>query len=357
MSDVFVLGCERSGSTWLLNILDSSPETECWMEPCAPYAQFFDGLPGRFERAIDEERVEQSLRAGFRRLNEAKYPLMAHRGGWRGWEDVDRAVMNGWSRLTRAVASAKSLAADRWRLLHLHEREVARDIRVRKSSLAVTATKELRLNLHARCVARAFPKARFVVTIREPAKQIGSVIRQLRRGALGELRQSLPTFMHLLHAEARCVGWADAARELRAADDLPALLSLWWLVNYDALLGALDEAGRDVLVVEHERIAVQPGSGARELLAFAGVAMSESTERFLRWSTSGDDRESSVGMRRSAQWFAARARVDEPSALASRVAEVIGAVRARVKLAGRLAEYLSGLEASDESAPRLRMAA
>ena len=38
MRPVFILGCERSGSTWLGNIFDAHADVEFWMEPFADYA-------------------------------------------------------------------------------------------------------------------------------------------------------------------------------------------------------------------------------------------------------------------------------------------------------------------------------
>ena len=42
-SIVFILGCQRSGTTWLANIFDSSPDTLLFMEPFSvPYGIFPD---------------------------------------------------------------------------------------------------------------------------------------------------------------------------------------------------------------------------------------------------------------------------------------------------------------------------
>ena len=42
---VFILGCQRSGTTWLANIFDASPDTLLFMEPFAPGYKIFPEFP------------------------------------------------------------------------------------------------------------------------------------------------------------------------------------------------------------------------------------------------------------------------------------------------------------------------
>lgn len=81
--EVLILGCERSGSTWLANIFDSHPRVNLFMEPFAQYAGLFPGFPDRnvyleagnaklisndtrvvvdFKKAVKEKSGKKSLR-------------------------------------------------------------------------------------------------------------------------------------------------------------------------------------------------------------------------------------------------------------------------------------------------------
>ena len=69
MSNVFLLGCERSGSTWLANIFDAHPDVELWMEPFADYAELFPAVPDRNAwLGQATPALEVAIRQGYARL-------------------------------------------------------------------------------------------------------------------------------------------------------------------------------------------------------------------------------------------------------------------------------------------------
>jgi hypothetical protein len=71
---VLILGCERSGSTWLSNILDSHPHVEFIMEPFVPRASLFPGFPGRntyLANASDE--IVRLIKNGYENIHDRKF--------------------------------------------------------------------------------------------------------------------------------------------------------------------------------------------------------------------------------------------------------------------------------------------
>ena len=92
---IFILGSERSGSTWLANIFDAHPGVEFYMEPFADYAGIFPEVPGR-NIYIDEvdHGMKQKVRAGYNQLHQLKYPMSYKRNRALCFKRLDRYLFN-----------------------------------------------------------------------------------------------------------------------------------------------------------------------------------------------------------------------------------------------------------------------
>lgn len=314
MSPTFVLGCERSGSTWLANVLDSHPGVELWMEPFADYAGLFPGLALRLPVAVDAGRVGL-VRCGVARLTCHKHPLLYRRGRTTALESLDRRLAHGVRWTARRVGAAIPRWVQRYELLNLNAREVPTSLRVRKTrSPSLHVIKELRLNFAVALLREAFPEARFVVVLRHPVAQVASMHRWIGRGHLGELAAHLPAFLRspAIPQPLRAHALLAAGRE----EELTAALSAYWIASHGALLGDLRERGCPHLVLRHEDLCSQPDARVAELLRFCGLDAVPEVAGYLAASTQGEARDPSpLDTRRASRTLSGRSLADASPAL------------------------------------------
>lgn len=287
----FLLGCERSGSTWLANILDAHEGVELLMEPFAPYASIFPGFPHRHEHvASSTPALAQSVRQGLRATLPMKYPLLYRPGRPVGWRSVDGALIRGGHRAFQRLRLKAPLALPRWELLNLNQSEIPADLRARKQWPPQRfVVKELRLNLKVPVLADAFPDARYVVIVRHPAAQLTSTRKWLEQGRLQELAGALKT----LASEVKQSPGLERYRAWLGNGDRDDLLVVWWFLNYETVLADLRRVNARSLLVRHEELAAAPADGSQALLAFLGLSASGSVERYVERTSTAEQRTSS----------------------------------------------------------------
>lgn len=279
----FLLGCERSGSTWLGNILDSHEEVEFLMEPFAPYANIFPGFPHRnlYIREPSAD-IEEILRQGMASLHPKKYPLMYRPGRSLQWQTADRYAMQTVRWAYTHLRGTEMLKYQQWALLNLNNSKVPLSMQIQKAWPPKNfVIKELRLNLQMRMLVKAIPYARFIVIIRNPSAQLTSVRRLLEQGSLQELGVTLKTLRsYVLNNEhlRRYRKWAQDG-------DLDDLLVLWWVLNYEMLISDLKECGVPLLLIRHEELSADPAKWSEKIFSFLGLSMGQSVEKFLHIST------------------------------------------------------------------------
>jgi hypothetical protein len=321
---VFVLGCERSGSTWVANILDAHPDVELWMEPAADYAGLLPELADRNAWCgAPAAREVESLRAGLAGLARAKYPLLYRPGRWPGLRAVDtraaRAVRTACRRASRPTPAWVS----RYELLNLHTSQIPARLQTRKHRAPrQVVVKELRLQLKANLVAAAFPAARAIVTLRDPVTQVASMVRLLGTGGLAELGRALHRFPDAVARQPRLRPWAELVRAAERAEGPAPRLALYWLVAYQTLLEDLEACGLPHRVVRHEVLSRDPEAGGAELLAWCGLPPSAEVMRYVRWSSATEAAEpAAVDTSRHSKSVAERAQGAAPPELRAQVLE------------------------------------
>jgi Sulfotransferase family len=288
----FVLGCERSGSTWVANTLDAHPETEVYLEPFADYAQLFPRHPGRFHPlepdGPDAAQIDELQRV-FERLPHLRHPFFYRPGRATAWRHVDAAcarAIAGWARLRGA---SPPLSLLRHRLLDLHTSQTPTALLVRKTARSrVRIVKELRLAFQAGLIRRAFPSARCLIVVRDPGAQVTSVRRLFEREHLGELRRALVALREALASSGRLHRYRGLCDALVDDPATPEALLVWWLVSYDVLISDCERLGLAHRVVFHEELARDPRAEAGALLEFFGLEPSEQVERYVAVSSSRD---------------------------------------------------------------------
>jgi hypothetical protein len=340
MSNVFLLGCERSGSTWLANIFDAHPDVELWMEPFADYAELFPGVPDRSTWVGEPgPELERALQDGYARLPRLKYPLLHRPGASPRLLRAEQALLRSARRWLRRGLRSTPRALERYELLQLNAVETPVDHLTRKHSRPTChVTKELRLNLKTGLLHGCFPDARFIVAVREPGAQVTSILGWLDRGRLGELARALEPFEAKLCDQDRLAPFARALADRPATDSREHRLAVWWAVNYAVLLSDLESGDVQHRVVNHRRLSEAPAEQAAALLDFAGLEPDASVEGYIAWSSANSPRSGSPTetARRSAEHAHETLRdVAEP------VREAVTAVLARLRDADLLPAALA----------------
>ncbi len=269
---VFLVGCERSGATWLANIFDAHPRAELWMEPCAPHARLLERPVAREIHAARVAGTGGALGEAFADLGRHKYPLAYRRGRSLLWSSLDRGATRAISRIARRIAGRTPLWVARYELLNLNQSEVPWAWRTRKRRGAdVEVTKDVRLGLQVPLLARAFPQARFLVMVRHPVAQVASMYRSIEVGDLPELAALLPRFPDAVARQPRLRALRELVARVEERRDLATSLAFYWLVNYQTVLEDLSACGATHRVVRHEELSGEPEAVASGLLDWCGL--------------------------------------------------------------------------------------
>lgn len=340
---VFILGCERSGSTWLANIFNAHPDVELFIEPFVRRTGLFGAMPGRNTYLSGAgPTLAQEVAAGFRRLATGKYGLFYRPGAPAPLARLDRAVAKGYEGLARLAGIELSRRLARYAALNLHALGAPYTPPARTGATPRhTVVKELRLNFKVGLLAQVFPRARYVVTLRHPGAQIASVLRHFARGRLGELRESLVALPDCLRASDRLARYAPEDEPIDLTRDVEATLALWWLANYDVLIGDLQARGLEHRVVLHEDLSREPERVVEDLFAFCGVDMNPRVSDYLRHSSTREaTTDSSVDTQRVSRTYAEEAVRQVDPALGRTIARIVRPERLRNDAASGLGPYL-----------------
>lgn len=328
---LFLLGCERSGSTWLSNIFDSHPDVFMAMEPFAPFAQAFPGFPDRNtymgpDCAHDpgREELRRVVEAGYTKLADWKYPLLYGLGRRPILREIDRQLVNGYERAAWFLRARPGLMTQRYQALNLSRKAIpsAQDFR-KSGDVRAVVTKELRLNFKTRMLSDLFPESRYVIAVRSPAAQITSIARFFDEGGLHELRLALMTLADSVSNSIVLSRYSDVVRAAAAAGDRVSRLAAWWAVNYDNVIRDLRASGAPYLVVRHEDLSERPLEVVENMFEFAGLEVTPAVTAYVAQSSSraGDPRNPLDTTRLSSAYY--RSRLEDAEGLWARIAAVL----------------------------------
>ena len=290
MESIFILGTERSGSTWLANIFDSHPGILFYMEPFAEYAEIFPGFPGR-NAYIDNPSGSTCdvLEQGYSRLYRMKYPLSFQPGRPQFLRKIDDMAVFLYGSFGKALRYRMPKTVLRYDLLRLNQRNLPYRWRPHKhAESSVCVTKELRLNFKVPALAAVFQKAKAIVTIRHPGAQIQSIMRQFDKGGLSELQSLLSSFPGALLSHPRFQAYWDSIRDLNLTEDLPSILGLWWFVNNEVLIEDLTSSGLQYRIVPHEELSESPHQMIRNLFDLCAIEWRDEVGSYIDWSSNHD---------------------------------------------------------------------
>jgi len=283
----FVLGCERSGSTWLSNVLDAHSDVEFYMEPFADYANLFPGLAGR-NIYMDHcsNGVANILVEGYKRLPCNKYLFFYSRERSLYWKSIDSFIANLLVRIGRWKHLKILSRTNQFNLLNLNLKNVPIKWQVKKNGpFEVVVTKELRLNFKVGLIRKIFPQAKYIIIVRHPGAQVASILRLFKRGNLSELRKSLHSLYEHLNASDRFEKYSNYYQCFDVGCDVKGMLLLWWLINYETVIGDCRRFGVDYKVVYSEDLSEDTESEYRKIFSFLGLDFTQDVKNYIAYST------------------------------------------------------------------------
>jgi hypothetical protein len=282
---IFVLGCQRSGTTWLANIFDSSPDTLLFMEPFAPGLGLFPEIPDavsfleRSSAASDEWlRLEMP-----RRLLRYKKLLTERSLASPRWFRIERAAAN--VVLGRAGRLAPWWVLERARRfegLNLNRFAPEAPIVRKHSPPTRWVIKELRLAGKVALLRSAYPEARFVVIVRHPCGTVESMLRWFDQGRLRELSTQFLTYFERIETQRVAEPYRDLLVRARAGSPAQRL-ALYWRINYESLWRGLGDDPQ-AQFVSLEELSLRPSATVRRVFDGVGLPWRSSVESYLERS-------------------------------------------------------------------------
>lgn len=253
---IFVLGIERSATTWVANILDYHPATDVFMEPLSQFITGLEQWPGRFERIRDMQAKARYFEQEFEKLRTHRQLFLTRFSDetWAWQADLILA-----QRLSK-----KGLASGGIRnFLELNYHRKGRNISIRKTPPLQTVIKELRLNFNSALVAAINPEAKVLIPLREAASCIRSIQQQLKQGHLVELSKQL---------------------EQQYGEITLQTICRYWVESYAVLLEDMQKLDIKFKVVSHTKLLESPRAMVKEFLQFLGLPINASMIDFLEYS-------------------------------------------------------------------------
>lgn len=283
-SPVFILGTERSGSTWLANIFDAAPSTVLFMEPfCVPVGMFADFPEPSFFIDGTSSTLTGFLRSEMpRRLLRNKTFLLENSFSTPRVFAVDRAFAEA-AKLSRIRKAQKK--ARKFQHLNLNRFDPRARSYPKNDPIEQVVIKELRLAGKIPLLKRAFPTARFVLIVRHPGATVNSILRWFRKGRLAELQNSMVTYLDKIAAQLIGLEYGQEIVACRRGS-LAHTVALYWRVSYETMYNKL--AGHDGLfVIAYEELASNPVETTKHLFAGLHIPWSPTVEDYVLYS-SGD---------------------------------------------------------------------
>ncbi|MEF8795089.1 MAG: sulfotransferase [Salinivenus sp.] len=296
---LIILGVERSGSTWLANIIDAHPKSQLYMEPFAPRMELFPDFPDRlvYLRGLNQMLTEH-IERGLNELGGAKYSLCHRRGKSRlRREFVYRALYPLQDLATRGIQKlgfAAPLRHLRFKNLNKNRIENPYLNRLPKTATpSLVVFKELRLNFKVGMIRSLWPDAQVLVVIRNPLSQIASILRLINNGKLHDLRSALCVFIQHVREGRRFEKYRRGLSALNE-DRLDQQATAYWFLMYGTLLEDLDRNGVSYRIVRHERLSQAPDQERRKILDFVGLREEPQTREYVLRSSRGSNQRSSA---------------------------------------------------------------
>ena len=253
---IFVLGIERSATTWVANILDHHPATEVFMEPLSSFTSGFKKWPDRFTNLEEFESIASYFKEELKLVSKNKHLFYTRFSDSKQAWAIDLYLSD--------ILVRKKLASNKIRdFLELNFHRKGQDFFVTKQPPLQTVIKELRLNFNAGLIGAIDVEAKILISIREAASCIRSILSQLEQGNLVELKKLL---------------------RQKYGSISPQTICRYWFESYSCLLKDVQKYDMEFEVVSHTELLESPRKTVEEFLQFLGLNITPSVINFLEYS-------------------------------------------------------------------------
>ncbi len=181
---IFILGIERSATTWVSNLIDAHPAARVYVEPVSAFTSHFNHWPNRFEEIDDLEAKAAYFKKEFEIIKQRKNWLLTRfLQSQRAWK-ADLGLAKFLIRKKLATDAVNDFYE-----INFHRKNLFEGKKQKKAK--IEAVKELRLNFNAAIIPYIDANARVIVVLREAAANIQSILKHINRDGLAELKQLL----------------------------------------------------------------------------------------------------------------------------------------------------------------------
>lgn len=254
---IFIAGIERSASTWVSNLLESHPDTEVFMEPLSVFTTRFQKWPNRFEVIDDPDEKASYFRSELSVLKGRKRWLLTRLSEQSAAWNIDLTLAEFLVR--------KNLASDHltdFFELNFHRKDSYQWF-PKSDSGRVDVVKTLRMNFNPLLFERIDPASKVIITVRDMASNVRSILKQMEQGNLSELETVL----------AEKYGSVNVNTVFR-----------YWRDSYNSLFSYTDSAATEIYIFDHTEMLFNPEKIVHELMEFTGLKKSRSVQSYLEAS-------------------------------------------------------------------------
>ncbi len=267
---IFVLGIERSATTWVANILDHHPQLDVFMEPLSVGTSRFKEWPDRFTKLENLEQKARCFKEEFEKLRRhRKFLLSRFSDSAKAW----RTDLKWAQTLARKWPSADAVMD----FLELNFHRKNRRFSLDKEQPLQTVIKEVRLNFNAGLISKLEQQVRIIIVIREAASCVRSIQGQIKMGNLVELKDDLAQ---------------------RYGEITPQTLCSYWVESYLSLFEDLQSSDVNYKIIGHTDLLYRTDATVKEMLGFLNLKLHPVVNHYLSWSDqSGSGKHSTMRSR------------------------------------------------------------
>lgn len=284
---LFLLGNQRSGTTWVTNVLNRSPEVIIFYEPFEKGLGAFPDFP---EEPIYVERPSSDLRT----VLGSQYAMLLNRQSryFRRNRLTRYLVAYTCNTLVRAGRHGIGLPHSRLKALEQlrvinqwHSKYIRRHLTPKGISVR-PFIKETRLHLKLGVLRAAFPNTRIALIMRHPYPVIRSTVKWFKRGRLQELQRKLIYFFDIYRSQRLPAGLPEEVLKMGLEGSMENKLLAHWLIANETALDFCERHPESALVLTYEGLCQHPLRDFRRLFEFYGIEFDAASHRYVAASSS-----------------------------------------------------------------------
>lgn len=250
--NVFILGVERSATTWISNILEAHPDTTVYMEPLSSAVSGFKNWPGRFRRIQNLDLYAQYFQHEFQRIKHRRRFLFTRlfdtSSAWRADSKLSAFIQRYLE--VRPAADFQEL--------NFHRINDAFDFP--PSDGPIDVIKEVRMNYQSEIINRINSNAKVLVPMREYGPVVDSIKRNLERGNLVDFRKSLESYNN--------------------GKITSKTIFEYWYNSYNTLVSTLDSSGVNYKAITHKNM-LEGECCIKEVIKWMGIGWNNNIKKYI----------------------------------------------------------------------------